>query len=438
MSVAEQLAAAGMSVDEARRKEDLAHRVRDALGAMQSDGDGQRFAFWVPGRIEFLGKHTDYAGGRSLVCAAERGMVIAARTRTDRRIHMCDAVSGEGAEFALATDCEAPRGHWGNYPATVARRIARNFASASTGANIAFASDLPAASGMSSSSALIVATFLALSAVNDVASTPEYRAAIHTDEELAAYIGTVENGMSFGALAGEAGVGTFGGSEDHAAILCGTPSALTQFSFCPLRSERVIPLPAKQLFVVASSGVIAEKTGAALERYNSIARLTAEALAWMRRVHHVEYPTLAAAVDDAVAHGGYVDMPEPLHARVEQFARESTMIIPRVGDALQRGDLTTIGAFADRSQHAAETLLGNQVPETVFLAGAAREHGAAAASAFGAGFGGSVWALVHQDDAGAFATRWRDAYVREFPQRASDAEFLITRAGPSARALEQF
>ena len=30
-------------------------------------------AFFVPGRIECLGKHTDYAGGRSLICAVELG-----------------------------------------------------------------------------------------------------------------------------------------------------------------------------------------------------------------------------------------------------------------------------------------------------------------------------------------------------------------------------
>ena len=32
---------------------------------------------FVPGRIEVLGKHTDYAGGRSLTCAAERGFSVA-------------------------------------------------------------------------------------------------------------------------------------------------------------------------------------------------------------------------------------------------------------------------------------------------------------------------------------------------------------------------
>jgi galactokinase len=40
------------------------------------------------------------------------------------------------------------------------------------------------------------------------------------------------------------------------------------------------------------------------------------------------------------------------------------------------------------------------------LARAAREHGALAASSFGAGFGGSVWALVDRDAADDFATRW--------------------------------
>ena len=53
---------------------------------------------------------------------------------------------------------------------------------------------------------------------------------------------------------------------------------------------------------------------------------------------------------------------------------------------LPAGDLRAFGRLVDRSQQAAEQLLGNQVPETVFLAAAARRLGAAAASAFGAVF----------------------------------------------------
>ena len=32
--------------------------------------------WFVPGRLEVLGKHTDYAGGRSLLAAVDRGITV--------------------------------------------------------------------------------------------------------------------------------------------------------------------------------------------------------------------------------------------------------------------------------------------------------------------------------------------------------------------------
>src|SRR5262249_51449130 len=148
---------------------------------------------------------------------------------------------------------------------------ARNFAATELrGADIVFESDLPPAAGMSSSSALIVAMFLALSEVNHLSKRAEYRANMQSNEDLAGYLGTVENGQSFGTLAGDRGVGTFGGSQDHAAILCARPRALCQYSFAPVRFERNVPLPKDHVLVIASSGVIAEKTVSAREKYNSV------------------------------------------------------------------------------------------------------------------------------------------------------------------------
>ena len=94
-------------------------------------------------------------------------------------------------------------------------------------------------------------------------------------------------------------------------------------------------------------------------------------------------------------------------------------MIPAAGEALARGDLEAFGRWVDRSQQAAETLLGNQIPETVYLAAAAREHGAAAASAFGAGFGGSVWALVRTGRVTEFLAEWQDGYRDRFPTRTA-------------------
>ena len=128
----------------------------------------------MPGRIEVLGKHTDYAGGRTMVAAVERGFCLAALPRDDRQIVVIDAASGETIVFRADADLKPQAGSWANYPMTVARRMARNFPGATRGADIALVSDLPPAAGMSSSSALMVGVFLVLSEVNRLAARDEY------------------------------------------------------------------------------------------------------------------------------------------------------------------------------------------------------------------------------------------------------------------------
>ena len=126
-----------------------------------------------------------------------------------------------------------------------------------------------------------------------------------------------------------------------------------------------------------------------------------------------------------------------LEARLEQFFAETEEIIPEAVEALSRGELRRFGDLVDRSQEGAERGLGNQIPETIHLQRRAREMGAAAASAFGAGFGGSVWALVARDRAEAFRKDWSEDYLDRFSHRRPGAEFFITRAGPGAFRLDE-
>src|SRR6478752_224089 len=51
----------------------------------------QPHAWWVPGRLEVFGTHTDYAGGHTLVCAVPRGFAVLARRRMDGLIRIVDA-----------------------------------------------------------------------------------------------------------------------------------------------------------------------------------------------------------------------------------------------------------------------------------------------------------------------------------------------------------
>jgi galactokinase len=85
--------------------------------------------------------------------------------------------------------------------------------------------------------------------------------------------------------------------------------------------------------------------------------------------------------------------------------------------------------LAEASQREADMWLGNQVPETRALAALARNRGALGACSFGAGFGGSVWAVVATTSAARFASDWQTAYEREFPHRR--AECFVARPGPA-------
>lgn len=431
-SIAARLDSIGLTTEPIESKATLFERALDALGSGARDAR----MWWVPGRIEFLGKHTDYAGGPSLICAVERGFAVAAAPRTDRRLRFHDACSNEAVEHELDAELSPPRGHWSNYPLTVSRRVARNFPGALRGVDVAFASDLPSAAGLSSSSALLVATFLALSDANQLPARAEYRATIRGLEGLAGYLGAVENGSNYGSLVGDKGVGTQGGSEDHTAILCARPGALAQYSYLPIRCARVVALPNELVFAVASSGVVAAKTGGAMERYNRASALAAQALNAWRDAKASRAPTLSVAL--AEAPNGIADFRDVLRAqrevldRVEQFYEESTRV-QEAGDVLSAGHLDRLGALVDESQAGAERLLRNQIPETIALWRIARDMGAVAASAFGAGFGGSVYALVHLSDALDFVQRWLERYGGAFPTREGTA--FVTRAGPPATVL---
>jgi len=87
-----------MSAAEAIRKREMFEEVDRALASLGVQPNAA-VRYWVPGRIEVLGKHTDYAGGRSLLCAIERGFCFAA---IPRPVAPC-GMSGASAPASAST-----------------------------------------------------------------------------------------------------------------------------------------------------------------------------------------------------------------------------------------------------------------------------------------------------------------------------------------------
>jgi galactokinase len=396
--------------------------------------------------VELIGKHTDYAGGRSLVAALPRGMALVAAPRDDGQVRVVDAriaripgipTPGIGIPGIL--------GGWTRYPAAVARRFAANFPGADLGADLVFASDLPRAAGMSSSSALIIGVALALSVRAGLEHRGEWTASIRDEIDLAGYFSAIENGATFRGLAGGGGVGTLGGSQDHTAILSCRSGRVSLYRYLPVRRLGDEPMPDDWRLVLMTSGVHASKAGAERSAYNRASQAVAALLEIWSRETGRPTSSLAALLDsqpDAAgrlrqwAERGHPDFRrDELARRLGHFVAEDARV-PLAALACRDADRQALAELSRASQASAEADLGNQVPETIQLARLALDHGAFAASSFGAGFGGSVWALVHGDASACerMATRWRDAYVASCPH-VPGVQWFAAHPGPPAMRL---
>lgn len=480
-------------------------------GTGRGHGRPSEFSLFAPGRIELVGKHTDYAGGRSLVVATLQGISVAGRIR--RRdgdgegggpgcLVVHDRDRRKRAVFALGvgdgTSRESgPEGAriplWERYPAAVVSSLVQDvpgLGNVPVEVELELTSTLPRAAGMSSSSALTVAAALGLlrgalgpppwtgpwaSAGEVREQAPDLGSEVGVRLKMAEYLAAVERG----------GAHTEGGCQDHAAILLGNQGAALKLAYRPARLEAVVPFPRDFVLAVAVSGVAAPKAGAARDRYNALSRETGRLAALWRETTGRSEPHLGAIlrlgsgagsrdVDDLLRQARRVEarlaeagVPETLLRRFRQFWRECLQVVPAAAWYLGGLDvptqeartsaerlhltplsdpspdahrplvpperrLTLLGRAVHRSQRMAEEVLGNQVPETRFLVRSARWLGAPAASAFGAGFGGAVWALVPKAEAQVFLDRWATHYRAHFPETRSDEAFLLTEAGPGA------
>ena len=138
------------------RTAELTRIHREAFGEQPS------WLSTAPGRINLLGEHVDYLGGRVLPAAIDRGISVLGRPTGDGVLRALSVDFGERVEWDRGIVSRAAPGSWRTYLWGVVRELDA-LGIPWSGASLVIAGDVPLGAGLSSSAALEVALLAGLS-----------------------------------------------------------------------------------------------------------------------------------------------------------------------------------------------------------------------------------------------------------------------------------
>ena len=407
----------------------------------------------VPNRVELLGKHTDYQGGETFLLTGPKNFFAISAISRDDISELVNADPKLGTTV-LKLGRRKPEvlkeGEGANYTITVAKRLYNNLLDKGQNpirnVKSVFIGDIPFGGGTSGSSAKLIADFYIFSSVNDLLEDKGFislvlengkKAGIKIGQQevddfilsLSMYLAHFENGLDFGDLRGNKGVGTFGGSEDHTAILLGQRGKLLLCRYCPTEVLERIDMRDDFQTVVAYSAKVAEKTKEAMAKYNRLSKNASSSVGVLNEINGTNHTLLRDCYQNMSCEQTARDVYKQLSRRDKMLAERAYQffmereIISRAVRCMKDGDIKGYGKLINESHELSKRYLGNIVPEVDFLQQTANRLCAYGATGFGAGFGGSCYAVVGRSESKDFIHRWEEEYLRAFPQYRKKAQF---------------
>ncbi|WP_420463082.1 galactokinase [Candidatus Palauibacter sp.] len=362
----------------------------------------------APGRINLIGEHLDYNGLSVLPMALERNIRLEFEVLRQPAVELTgDADHGPFA-FRLDRPIEpAPQGHWSNYVRATARGLLDHGVELKRGIGGKVTGTVPVAEGLSSSSALVVASALAL---------------LHANEK---HVGVLE--LAALLARAERFVGLQGGGMDQAASLCGAKGHALRIDFRPLRVTPV-PVPEGWRWVVASSLARAEKAGAWREPYNERRAQCTEALKRLGRASWLEVVEADEAEFASIVAGARRSLPPTLWRRFRHVATEGRRVIEAEA-ALRRDDMAAFGGLMNASHASLRDDFGVSTEPLDEIVGVGLDAGAAGARLTGAGFGGCAIALCRESRAEGVMAALRERFYAPRGGVGDGALFVATASG---------
>ena len=362
--------------------------------------------YFAPGRVNLIGEHIDYNGGRVFPCALSFGTYLAVALRDDQKI----AFASMNQAFRLECDptiFEHKPAEWVKYPLGVVKEFAdRGFDP--WGFDILYFGDIPNGAGLSSSASIEVVTAFML---NDL---------LHAGldvVELVKMSQRAENlfvGMNCGIM-DQFAVGM--GKKDHAIALdCGT----LDYDLIPLH------LNGYKLVITNSN----KNHDLVTSEYNVRRSQCEQALADINQALNVKH--LCDLSEEELERARHLISDETVYRRARHAVTEDARVNEAI-DVLQKGDLVRFGELMNESHRSLKEDYEVTGVEMDTLAEEGQKlPGVLGSRITGGGFGGCTVSLVKEDNVQEFIEKLASVYHDKV---GLNAEFYVADIGDGVRKI---
>ncbi len=355
--------------------------------------------FTAAGRINVIGEHIDYCGGKVFPAALNLRCNVYARKNGENVIRVAASTYKEVVELSI-DKLDSYKGlKYGNYQAGVAYYL-QEAGTPMVGCDLLYDCTVPFGSGLSSSAAIEVATAVALS---------EYAGVAYDKVQLALICQKAENkyaGVNCGIMDQFASAM---GKKDHAVLLdCST----LEYEYVPLELG-------EYCLVVANCN---KPHNLVESKYNVRRHEVETALKTIQKVKDIQ------SLSELSPHD-FNEVKYLLSGVVAQRAEHVVMECQRVKDAvtaLKAGDLIELGRLLSESHYSLRDLYEVTGKELDMLSELARKETSCLGSRMiGAGFGGCTISIVKKDAVEGFISHVDKAYHSAIGYRASFYETSV-------------
>ena len=379
---------------------------------------GEIRAFDAPGRVNLIGEHIDYCGGRVFPAALTLSNTVLCRKNGTRNVRMYATDLKITAEFSL-DDIDAAKGlKWGNYQAGVAKELALLGAKLQ-GLDMLYDSTLPFGSGLSSSASVELASALAFLSFSE------------NREELTGKLDRIQL-----ALAGQRAENRFCGVNcgimDQFASAMGKEDNAILLN-CATLDHSYVPLKLGNYSLVLANTCKKHALGAS--KYNERRAEVEEGLRLMHKaLPGTDRPNLCDYSEDEFTEAKRVLDNEPvIRARVEHVIRENARVT-KAAEALSAGDLFRFGVILKEANDSIRYLYEVTGDELDAMFEEAQYFDYCIGSRMtGAGFGGCTINIVPGDKTDKFCSELGRRYEA---RTGIKPEFYTCSIGDGVRELD--